>query len=157
MKPLINRIYIDFLILWVLSDEFLADDTFFGSLQTWILNLMDCYKIVLNWLWTFRNVSNMHIMIPITSHYIPSYQVYHILCVYDDVYHRAIYPIRTIYPLHSLVHKLRFDIGKSSTASWLQCSGNRCPVGRCSPAPQRRDPQSSAEEVTGFQQIYDDD
>ena len=104
----------------------------------------------------FPNVSNMHIMrSKLASHYIPSYQVYHILCVYD-VYHRAIYPIRTIYPLHSLVHELRFDIGKSSTASWLQCSGNRCPVGRCSPAPQWRDPQSSAEEVTGFQQIYDD-
>jgi hypothetical protein len=152
MKPLINRISIDFL----LSDEFLADERFFGSLQTWMSNLMDCYKIVLNWLWTFPNVSNMHIMrSKLASHYIPSYQVYHILCVYD-VYHRAIYPIRTIYPLHSLVHELRFDIGKSSTASWLQCSGNRCPVGRCSPAPQWRDPQSSAEEVTGFQQIYDD-
>jgi hypothetical protein len=30
MKPLINRISIDFL----LSDEFLADESFFGSLQT---------------------------------------------------------------------------------------------------------------------------
>lgn len=31
-----------------------------------------------------------------------------------------------------------FDIAKSSTASWLQCTFNQCPVGRCLPAPESR-------------------
>ena len=34
-------------------------------------------------------------------------------------------------------HASRFDIGKSSTARWLQCSSGRCPVGRCQQLPWR--------------------